>query len=428
LNTRTALRAAAIAIASAIAVVVLLRTNRDNVYESPGPSPAAAAGSDVRGVPFPPPPADQRPPVKSGVRQVELCGYGPVTVDPEQQFYPAEVKVASDALLKRVAAAMSESADPAQRAAAGVLRANMRRAAAAEAFAAKQPRCADSNECWVKARDSGLPPLREEADRLATDVAATRDARAFGIAYQLCREAYPARNSGGPCGRLSAEQWAQLEPDNVVPWLFAASRSRTTGDATALIQALRSAAATSAARTYWMPQLTVASHATFAQENAGIRLAALMDLIGPYANFPIPDFQALIEYCPAGLSDEHRRKECGAIASALVSGTGLLELSIGSAIGRNAGWPVAQVEAVRQRADAIKQAGSPVWDTPDYWSCERLKAVEAFATTLAAGGEVAAGELAIKASGRSVEELSTAWRERMRQAERNFLEEQRKQR
>ena len=422
------LRAAAIAIALAIAVVVLLRTGRDNVRESPDPSLEAAAGSDVRGVPFPPPPADQRPPVEPSVRQVELCGYGQVTVDPEQQFYPAEVKAASDALLERVAAAMSESAVPAQRAAAGVLRANMRRAAAAEAFAAKQPRCADNNECWIKARASGLQPLREEADRLATDVTATRAARAYGIAYQLCREAYPDRKGAGPCGRLSAEQWAQLEPDNVVPWLYAASRARATGDATALNQALRSAAVTTAARTYWMPQLTVASHAAFAQENAGIRLAALMDLIGPYANFPIPDFQALMEYCPPGVSDEHRRRECGAIASALINGTGLLELSIGSAIGRNAGWPVEQVEAVRQRADAIKQAGSPVWDTPDYWSCERLKAVEAFATTLAAGGEVAAGQLAIKASGRSVGELSTAWRERMRQAERSFLEEQLKQR
>jgi hypothetical protein len=365
---------------------------------------------------FPPPLTDLRPPVVATTRTVELCGYGQITVDPQDHPYPEQVRAAAKDALVRMTDALAADADPGRRATAAYLAATTKAARAAEAVrGGLPPNCGESPDCMQRLFDASSAPLRRDADQLAATVSTGRDGRAYATALLLCDRAYVSGRSSGHCARLSVAQWTALEPDNVIAWLSAASRAQAAGDRTAQDAALRGAARATSSRLDWQEPLALADHAEIAKLPPPVRLAVLTDLLGTYSAVPLPPLLAASQHCGKGVAmDDTRRRECSAIAEALLTGSSLLELSLGIAFGRQAGWPDDKLAPLQDKLDAIQQATShPLWDSSDYWSCGFLETLQGYATRLARQGEVGVGEEAIKQTGKSPSEVASQWRERM---------------
>jgi hypothetical protein len=96
---------------------------------------------------------------------------------------------------------------------------------------------------WLDLNKITPPPARTEA--LVQDALAASDARVYGLAYAACHSqvAFPIPGAPPPatppsCARLSATRWAQLDPGNAEPWLWALDAADKRGDAAAQREAL----------------------------------------------------------------------------------------------------------------------------------------------------------------------------------------------
>ena len=93
-----------------------------------------------------------------------------------------------------------------------------------------------------------ITPPAARADALVMDALAVDDPRVYGLAYANCHPWLSLAANGSPspgCARLSATQWAQLDPGNAAPWLWALNDADQRGDAAAQREALRRVAESS---------------------------------------------------------------------------------------------------------------------------------------------------------------------------------------
>ncbi len=103
---------------------------------------------------------------------------------------------------------------------------------------------------WLDLNKITPPAARTEA--LVQDALAVPDARVYGLAYANCHPWIALLIPGAPppatpssCARLSATRWAQLDPGNAEPWLWALDAAAKQGDAAAQREALDRMAASS---------------------------------------------------------------------------------------------------------------------------------------------------------------------------------------
>ncbi len=135
------------------------------------------------------------------------------------RHFPGEIKPAGvgyTGAMRRIDAALRASADPFDRAMAD----------------------------WLDLAEIMPPAIRVEA--LAQDALAVADPRVYGLAWQACRPwlsspyaGQPAPGSTPACARLSASEWARLDPGNALPWLYALEEANKAGDDAAQREALR---------------------------------------------------------------------------------------------------------------------------------------------------------------------------------------------
>ena len=165
--------------------------------------------------------ADQAPQYKTP----EAAEDGIVYLEPPQpdpdgilRHFPGETRPAGvgyTGAMRRIDAALRASADPFDRAMAD----------------------------WLDLAEITPPAKRVEA--LAQDALAVADPRVYGLAWAACHPSaanwmgQPAPGTTPACARLSASEWARLDPGNAVPWLFALDDANKAGDDAARREALR---------------------------------------------------------------------------------------------------------------------------------------------------------------------------------------------
>ncbi len=165
---------------------------------------------------------DPQPDPDDGMIHLELP-----TPDPDGivRHMPGEIKPAGvgyTGAMRRIDAALRNSGDPFDRAMAD----------------------------WLDLDRITPPAMRAEA--LAMDALAVDDPRVYGLAYANCHPWLAVGPNGAAppapspaCVRLSATRWAELDPGNAVPWLWALQDADQQGDEAAQREALRQMAASS---------------------------------------------------------------------------------------------------------------------------------------------------------------------------------------
>jgi hypothetical protein len=119
--------------------------------------------------------------------------------------------------------------------------------------------------------------LAEAREALVQMATTTRDPQVYALAFNLC-EATP---NDASCQRLSAEQWARLEPSNAAPWLFVLARAGQRRDAAMQNEALHRIA-TSARSDQHFFALTglVLAHTPSDEASMSAQLTLAVEMIG----------------------------------------------------------------------------------------------------------------------------------------------------
>ena len=327
-----------------------------------------------------------------GVDEYETCGGTWVKANADGSVDDQVLKgsMRRDDAAKAVDRALAADARPAAQAARWILQAmggdDDRHRALMASTAGCGAECPQAASVPAAAFDA-VAASRESLARFATT---TTDPAAYALAFRMCGS---GRLRTGSCGLLSAEQWARLDPGNAAPWqdVFAAAQARKDSDAAN--EALHRIATSqrSDQRFFDLPGLLVDA----APDDDGLRNGVYMlaiEAIGVQAAWALPAYQPVMAACRRDvLRDSNRRQTCEAMAELMAEKSDtLIERGMGSAIGRQLGWPEARIERMRAEQSAYADSMSAGIEVRDAMGCEAIKRVTDDVRRKARLGEVGA--------------------------------------
>jgi hypothetical protein len=410
-----------VATAAAAAAVGLLIGSRMSGPPSPvvaaSPPPVAAVASSPAAL-APSMPASVAATSLHDSEEIEICGLGFVPADEAAQvlqngFSPAPEVVA------RVSGSLRASTTAPARALGLWLPAIDAAARATTTVNEEMERCGDDQSCIVPLRNGFFETLQEATrpgvDALAREAAGTEDAAVYAMAVQACLAFDPRMARGGNCQLVTVERWAQLDPDNAVPWTYLASAALSRNDGDAAGEALYRASIADVSRLYGDSLLAMAKPALASGFTDVQRLQLANELIGVQAGWTLPSFSTPMKMCSdEALRDGNRRQICDAYASMLIEkGNTLIERAIGIRLGERLHWPTERLEALRDEREALSLAMTEDNVSPDgSFSCDAQKRAIEAALRTSTPGEIGRARAAIATSGRSLDDWTRRGRER----------------
>jgi hypothetical protein len=330
--------------------------------------------------------------------EVEICGMGKVKLvallnDNFDRFAQAAVQAAIAGALEE----LKRSQDGADQALGIYLSALHAADRAQTRYLIDHPDCTSDASGCEKLSEVGREAVSAAIQPLLDMAAATRDPDLYALAYHACAGVawgVPA------CKAISADRWAELDPQNMVPRL----------QQTAELNALKAGASTRApAPDAGDLYRRVAASTTFVQRAPPFHRVMKLDAVTSQPAFvqhlvsmallsewiqvaPVRDSLGAYRYCRED-SDEARlarAPECDKIANAMLDGDlTLLGRHVAVTIGKAVGWPDDKVAALRAEMRAWTKAQSDEdLDVRQRTCGHRQKQLERY-TELMERGEVA---------------------------------------
>jgi len=283
---------------------------------------------------------------------------------------------------------------------------NESRNAAGSAWIQAHGACADTDgACWsglLQAQDEAVGPA-EVQSALAHLATTTSDPEAYALALYSCTAA-----AGGDCALLSHAQWAKLEPDNAVPWMYLAAEADRRHDRSGVEAALLRASKSRYIDTH-MDAISRPFLSDEYQRQPPL-VQAMLDaqLIGMRAAFVVPNVQTAALYCKAGANSANSAQICGDLAALLIEhGQTLMEVSIGGHIAEKVGWADPRLSVLRDQVDALRwqmDKDAKSWKEPV--GCVAIQQTNARVLR----GELAFIRRELADSGVSVSDAAERWR------------------
>lgn len=247
----------------------------------------------------------------------EVCGIGQAPPrSPEATTLAKEADARSGEAAARLFALMANSADPAVRA-AGQLGTDQREA-------------------------------------LAMSARRSSNATVYAFAMQACSRmgVRPAA-----CAQLSSHRMAELDPLNVVPWLWVAEEASTSGNEQGVVEAVYRASLATESRLREFAFADLALSAIPADWPTRDAVLASAKVLRIHADLLLPSYLAMVKQCSAeNARDFNVRQTCDRLARVLVEhGDTIVDHGIGRRIGERAGWPAETVELLEARHAAYKR-------------------------------------------------------------------------
>jgi hypothetical protein len=245
--------------------------------------------------------------------------------------------------------------------------------------------------------------------RIATH---TTDADAYAMAVYSCMWPFAGRNAD--CDLVSYGQWAGIEPDNAVPWLYLAGDAQRHGDQSTVEAALYRA---SKAR-YSDPHLDQISGLVYSNTAAALSPTFQVELAGTLLSIqgglPHPNLSVVMHYCgDAGQTIAGHVQTCSDLATMLVERSrAAIDVLIGGRVAEQVSWANPRLAPLRDEADAMRwqlfrMPGSQAQMLPGCDSTQRLLPI---ATAQAQFGESGRLRQELAARGVTTAQAADAWR------------------
>jgi hypothetical protein len=113
------------------------------------------------------------------------------------------------------------------------------------------------------------------------------------------------------CALVTAQQWSQLDPHNLIPWLYVASAAALEKDETERIAPITRGLQAKSSKLYWQAPVVLAEQPSLQSLGPATRMAVHVELMGMSSALPLPDPTPLVQYCSAKeISDLFRDGRC----------------------------------------------------------------------------------------------------------------------
>lgn len=338
--------------------------------------------------------------------ETEICGLGRVKADDSGQPKDmAPIRFAAQRARERLLSTLANSPDEVARAAGLLL------------MSAGRPQLSDETCDSADCARRAAPVNNNTAGRLRSDLVArdalasmaltTRSPRVYALAMNACQ----SHRKEGVCLQLSPEQWARLDPDNAVPWLYVAADAGDRREAPTAAEAFFRVSRAARSDTHWgaLTGLVLAKLPSELPILDKVALAGEVLVIEAEALMP---FVPASQYCSvAEVRDANRQQVCSAMAEVLVyKGSSLMDVALGTSIGQRAGWTAERLAALQDERDALLQLNDQS-APPQPWSCSGLVRTLNQLAEMGQHGELGAMRRALKQSPESVAVLARKHRE-----------------
>lgn len=218
--------------------------------------------------------------------------------------------------------------------------------------------CYQSGDCITAAYQAGRRAAVPSLETLAGLAASSRDPQVYASAIYAC-VLVDATVLSQACAALKPEQWAQLDPENALPWLYLASLASIRGDAATFDEAMLHAARSAYVVARQMPLFDALSGVPPSSEP--VRAVMTERQFGAFGMYLLPDYASASTFCDVeAVVEPQRRRVCSDLADVLTeAGTTLRDLLVGIAIGNKVGWPQQRLAALRVDSARLQNADGP---------------------------------------------------------------------
>lgn len=339
-----------------------------------GAASAAGAGQRAAGAPPGVPGALAAAAPAGAASSVEIyCGLPAVTVDPNDEAQMQRVAEAAHEKLQAHRARvlpgwieeMKSSADEQLQAAAWYL---------------------EAREVWTKRTEAGQAADAFDAvNELVRLAQRSRDPLTYALAFQSC-ETHRGAAGISACDGLSVEAWAERDPGNAFPWLFAAGLDRV--DARQRTRYVDGVLASSFMRGTWGALVPVMGRAAPPAEPPLDRSVRFFEAMS--ADLPVASaLGGVFGHCgESALRNGVRRQQCEHLATFLTERSDtFFEAGIGSALGKRLGWSQDRLDRLKAEREALQEV---LPDGGALAGCAGLARAEAYFADVAKYGELGA--------------------------------------
>jgi hypothetical protein len=315
--------------------------------------------------------------------EADLCGYGRVKRSVVEDLQ-VKARVAGDKALSRFAAGLAASKNESDSALGLFLQESLSGKSLDELA-----ECGKTESCG---QGTTAPSVRQAAaiqGSLVRLASASQNPQAYALAFQSCGYR-TGPGAEGSCALLSAERWAQIEPDNGVPWLLLASTAQAANDFagrdTAVVRA-------SAARRFdaHLPNfLGLLQSPQIQAETPQIRAALAEDLLGLETTRPAMPYSAFLRFCNyPSTADTGRLRVCSDLADLLLNhDQTLIGLGTGLKLGQSASFPPERLNVLREEKKALDLAAQKqAQETGEGVTCQEITRFEQWAADYAQLGD-----------------------------------------
>jgi hypothetical protein len=337
--------------------------------------------------------ASQVPDVQAAIdrskpRQVQVCGRGTVTVQPDDILPPAlmrDFNARSPVLLRDLADQLTARGDAASQIAALRLRAAAEQTEHSAAFMAAIEAGTCSTEACQRERALWVAPSHVAMVQRARE---STDAQAYRQALIACER----RSRREPCSQLSWARFTELAPDSVEGWLFRAGELARANDAAGAQQALLRAAGATDTRSGLFDFQRITDQTHDVVHDGFDRVALSVALLDISASEPVPELQRVTEFFSAGnAKDPVRAAQCGQLARRMGEMDAFIYAMLGMRIEERLARTPEQAQALDAERQALSKALStqaPDWQN-DSFSCAGIEQARQWARGIAKYGETA---------------------------------------
>jgi len=386
--------AAAVAFLAMVAPVWWLVPQRGEFASSRADKTKAAASPRVPArVWVPPPvPAPQR---------VELCGPGPAPVADDNPAPPSDMESpaesATDSALDSLATDLAARSTDRERALGLYLQTVSARVAARD-------------------QQEKLSAAAESQGALVQLAKTTSDGNAYALAIFSCM---PLGHTGnGDCDVLSYAQWATLEPNNAVPWLYLAANAEGRLDQRAAEAALYQASKARYSDMHLDQILGLVTSSVAAALSPNDQFELTGSLLSIRGGLPHPNLFVVAHYCGVATRlDPYRAQTCGDLAAMLIQQSRTaVEVLMGGRVAERVGWTDPRLASLRDEADAMRWRLLTPWFTypqqqaQEYPGCDSLQRVRLDLVAEMQLGEAGRLRQDLSAVGLTTAEAAERWR------------------
>ena len=256
------------------------------------------------------------------------------------------------------------------------------------------------------------PATEQTRDAIVQLAAGTAEPAVYAVALSMCG-AYSESGPDRACQQISLQRWAQIDPNNAVPWLLLADDARRRHDVAGEANAFAQAASASKVDAYGDSLYAFAAPELPPDVTPLERDYFATEVIGVEAAMATPHYGIASRHCSVdAMRDSKLRQQCNSLAELMISqGSDLLDLSVGKVIGIRAGWSSERVNDLAQRQDALAEVITELIPSDaGEWTCETVSRFNSYMDQRARVGEVAAANDLLERSGGTAPQLAEKYR------------------